>query len=216
MQDGTENSTRNLLVGIYASLIVLAILIYVISTGGKSVPNQMDSVHQQPPGTIKMSLDEAMKLAIQEHQAGRLDKAEEIYRQILTAAPNNPYVLHFLGLVAFQKGNIEPAYELIQKAISFNPGQPDFHSNLGNALIKMGRGDEAISAYKEALKLDRNHADALGNLGFALQGKKSYSHAAACYQEALKINPNHGQVKINYEVLMKEHPGTVSAKECPR
>lgn len=216
MQDGTEYSTRNLLIGIYASLIVFAILIYVISTGGKSVPNQTDGVQQQPPGTIKMSLDEAMKLAIQEHQAGHLDKAEEIYRQILTAAPNNPYVLHFLGVVALQSGKFESAYESIRKAISFNPGQSDFHSNLGNALINMGRADEAMNAYKEALKLNPNHADALGNLGFALQGKKKYSQAAACYQEALKISPNHGQVKINYEVLMKEHPGTVSAKECPR
>lgn len=215
MQDRTGNSTRNLLIGIYALLIVFAILIYIISTGGKSVVDHMDGVQQTPPGTTKMSLDDAMKIAIQEHQAGHLDKAEDLYRQILAAAPNNPYVLHFLGLVAFQKGKFESSSELIKNAISANPGEPDFHSNLGNALIKLGRVDEAISAYKAALKLKRNHADALGNLGFAMQVKKKYSLAAACYQEALKNNPNQAQVKINYDVLMKEHPRIVSAKECP-
>lgn len=213
MQDRTENSSRNLLIGIYALLSVLAISIFIVSTGGKSVPNQMDSL-QQPPGTTKMSLDDAMKLAIQEHQAGHLDKAEEIYRQILAAAPDNPFVLHLLGVVAFQSGKLQPAYDLIKKAISVNPGVADFHSNLGNTLIKMSRADEAISAYKEALKLNPNHVDAMANLGFALQAKKQYSQAAACYLQALKNNPNQGQIKDNYELLMKEHPKTVSAKSC--
>lgn len=210
----TGNSTRNLLIGIYAVLVVLAVMIFLVSTGGKSVPNQ-EIKSQQPPGTTKMSLDDAMKLAIQEHQAGHLDKAEEIYRQVLAAAPDNPFVLHLLGVVAFQSGKLDASQELIKKAIAINPGQADFYANLGNTLVRMGRVDEAIGAYKSALKLNGAHFDALANVGFAWQTKKDFPRAAACYRQAIKSNPNNQQLKTNYDLLMKEHPKTIPAKECP-
>ncbi len=207
------HSTRNLLIGIYVVLVVLAVLIFLVSIGGKSIPNQ-EIKGQQPPGLTKMSLDDAMKIAIQEHQAGHLEKAEEIYRQILAAAPDNPFVLHLLGVVAFQTGKLDASLELIKKAISINSGQADFHANLGNTLIRMGRVEEAINAYKGALKLNGTHFDALANIGFAWQAKKDYARAAACYRQAMKSKPNHEQAKVNYDLLMKDHPKTVPAKDC--
>ena len=208
-----QNKDRNLLVAIYISCLILAVLIYVLSTGGKSVPDRAD-IRPAPSDAVKMTLDDAMRLAIQHHQAGRLDKAEELYRQILAAAPNNPFVLHLLGVIAFQSGKLDASLDLIKKAISINPGQAYFHANLGNTLIRMGRTDDAMEAYKSALRLNGAHFDALANLGFAWQAKMNYSRAATCYRQAMKSNPNNEQVKANYSLLLKEHPKTVPAKEC--
>src|SRR5262245_31823061 len=55
------------------------------------------------PGTMA-TISEVFAIAVQHHQAGRLDEAERIYRQILSVAPENAGALHLLGVVASQSG----------------------------------------------------------------------------------------------------------------
>ena len=43
---------------------------------------------------------EALTIAIRHHQAGRLQAAAQIYRQILAVEPNHPEACHLLGVVA--------------------------------------------------------------------------------------------------------------------
>jgi protein O-GlcNAc transferase len=62
------------------------------------------------PITVK----EALQVAISHHQLGHLPEAEVIYRQILTAHPQHPDALHFLGLVAHPLGNHALAKKLIE------------------------------------------------------------------------------------------------------
>ncbi len=64
-----------------------------------------------------MTIPEALALAAQHHKAGRLQAAEEIYRQILSAEPDQPDALNNLGLIAHQTGNHKAAVEYISRAI---------------------------------------------------------------------------------------------------
>ncbi len=66
-----------------------------------------------PPSTQQtLTLQEAVDLALQNHTAGELSKAEEIYKQILKADPDQPQVLHLLGMITHQRGGlcIHPLY----------------------------------------------------------------------------------------------------------
>ena len=54
-----------------------------------------------------LTLQEAIDLGIQHHNAGDLPKAESIYKQILQTHPNQPGALHLLGVIAHQTGNNE-------------------------------------------------------------------------------------------------------------
>ena len=51
-----------------------------------------------------MGYDLLFQQALGFHEQGRLNEAENIYRQILETAPNNPDILNLLGLIAQQKG----------------------------------------------------------------------------------------------------------------
>ncbi len=64
---------------------------------------------------------DALKLAVSHHQAGQLQQAERIYREILSHEPHNPDALHLLGIATFETGNNEAAAELIGKAIQAQP-----------------------------------------------------------------------------------------------
>ena len=47
---------------------------------------------------------ELLATAVEHHQAGRLQVAEEIYRQILAREPQHADAIHLVGLVVLQTG----------------------------------------------------------------------------------------------------------------
>src|SRR6478672_5172524 len=96
-----------------------------------------------------VSIPQAIDLAKQHHQAGRLREAEGIYRQVLAIEPSNAEALHYLGLVA--------------------PKAARYHCNLGQVLNDMGLEEEAIHALQQALSLNPNSPEALSNLGNSLR-----------------------------------------------
>ena len=80
-----------------------------------------------------LTIQQAIDLGVQHHNAGRLPEAESICQQILQADPNQPVVLHLLGIIAHQVGKTDTAIDLITKALAIEPDYADAHNNLGNA-----------------------------------------------------------------------------------
>lgn len=213
----TDVSNKSILIGIYSFVAVVSLTTYLLASSGKGVPNSPlpPKSGQMAPGTTReLSLEDALQIAFQQHQAGQLDKAEIIYRQIIARDPNNSDAFHLLGLIAYQVGKWDSARELIAKAISINPNQADFHSNLGNAFQKLGRRDAALKEYRAALMINSGHKDALNNMGYVLQELKKHGQALACYQAVLKLNPDDTQAKNNLNNLLRERPSTVASQSC--
>jgi predicted TPR repeat methyltransferase len=159
---------------------------------------------QQRTKEKRISLDEALGIAINLHQDGHLAEADTIYRQILEVNPRQPDALHFLGVLSHQKGDSEQAVDLIQQAISINPHHPDFHNNLGNVLKEMGRKKEAASAYQACLELNPNNTDALSNLGAVLRDEKRYVEALNTLERAIELDPKHSQAYHNLGNVLKK------------
>ena len=53
-----------------------------------------------------MGYDLLFQQALGFHEQGRLNEAENIYRQILETAPNNPDILNLLGLIAQDRKSV--------------------------------------------------------------------------------------------------------------
>jgi predicted O-linked N-acetylglucosamine transferase (SPINDLY family) len=108
---------------------------------------------------------EALAIAIRHHQGGRLQAAEQIYRQILAAEPEHADALHLLGVIAHQTGRHAVAVDCIRRAIGLKGDAAVFHLNLGNALKDQGQPDEAVACCRRALELKPDYAEAHNNLG---------------------------------------------------
>jgi predicted O-linked N-acetylglucosamine transferase (SPINDLY family) len=135
------------------------------------------------------TIPEALTLALQHHQAGRLREAEAIYRQILQVAPNHPDALHLLGVTAHQEGHPDVAVCYIQQALALNPQEARYHNNLGEAYRAQGSLTAAIAHYRQALGLRPDYAEAAYNLGIAYQQQGRLAEAAAHYGQALALQP---------------------------
>ena len=116
-----------------------------------------------------LTIQQALDLAVQHHNSGRLPQAETIYNQILQKDPKQPIALQLLGVIAHQKGDNDIAVDRITKAIAIKPDYAEAHSNLGISLQHIGKPEEAVASYRKALSLKPDYADAHSNLGSALQ-----------------------------------------------
>ena len=97
-------------------------------------------------------------LAYRHHQAGNLQQAEELYRQILSADPKHVDAWHFFGLIALKAGRHDLACDFIRNALILNPNYVEAHNNLGYCLWEQGKLEEAIACYFQALRLNPNLA----------------------------------------------------------
>jgi tetratricopeptide (TPR) repeat protein len=145
----------------------------------------------------RVTVSQALQLAIQHHQAGRLQQAEAVYRQILGLEPDNADALHLLGVLAHQCGHHQTAVELIRKSLAIQPNNAPANANLGESLRVLGRLEEASAALQMAIKLNPAAPQAIGNLGIVLSDMGKTDQAVECYNRALAINPNLPQTLNN-------------------
>jgi predicted O-linked N-acetylglucosamine transferase (SPINDLY family) len=133
---------------------------------------------------ILASLEEGLR----HHQAGRLDRAEELYRRVLSAEPRQPDALHLLGMAAFVRGHSEEGRKLVCQAIAAKPHEAVFHANLGIVLEALRRWPEAEASYRRALCLNPRNAAALNSLGNLHRAAWRLDEAACCYQAAISLD----------------------------
>ena len=154
---------------------------------------------------MPLTIDQAYQLAVQNFQAGKLPRAEQLCQHILKADPDNGNANHLLGvIIAQQGGKNHIAIQLIRKAIQADPDNAAAHNNLGNILQVSGKVDEGIASYRKALSINPGYADAYNNLGLALKESGEPDEAAVCFRKALAINPNDPEVLNNLGLALQE------------
>src|SRR5439155_7019849 len=104
--------------------------------------------------TVPQALAQALALAVEHHEAGRLGQAEAIYRQVLAQNPNQPDALHLLGVIATRGHQHGMAEQLIRRAISFNPRNGAYHNSLGVVLKNRDQLEAAIAEFRDALQIN--------------------------------------------------------------
>jgi predicted TPR repeat methyltransferase len=128
--------------------------------------------------------------AIELHRSGDLTGAEEVYMQVLEAAPEHADALHLLGVLAHQLGGTELAVERVKQSLSLNPDQPIALNNLGNMLALTDRLDEAVECYQRAIELIPDYAQAHHNLGNVLADCERYQESIDSYERAIELRPD--------------------------
>jgi len=162
------------------------------------------------------TIPEALAIAVQHHQGGRLQAAEQIYRQILAVEPNQPDALHLLGVIAHQAGRNEVAVEYIGRAITLQGSVAAFHNNLAEAYRALHRISDAIACYRRAVELKPDYVDAHNNLGVALMDQGKPDEAAACYHHALALKPDYAIAHNNLGITLKDQGKLDEAVACYR
>jgi len=161
-----------------------------------------------------MSINELFRDAVAHRQAGRLQQAESVGRQILQLQPDHPAALHFLGVIALQVGRNDIAAELIARAISIKPDYTEARFNLAIAFANQGRLDDAVASYRNVVAALPDHADAHYNLGAACHRLGRLDDAVASYREALRLRPAFAQAHNNLGIALQDRGLLAEAVAC--
>ncbi len=127
--------------------------------------------------------------AVAQHQAGNLQRAERLYRQVLKHVPNHAEPLHRLALLVHQCGRTEEAIALLTRAVAAEPADAVGHNNLGNMLREQGRMAEAVMAYRAAVRCRPDYINAHFNLAGVLNDQWALEAATECYRTVLRLSP---------------------------
>lgn len=144
----------------------------------------------------QLAIQRSLDLAVQRHVAGNFSEAENGYRKILEADPDNRSARHLLAVIADQADKSASALEVVAYAEPYN--------NLGVALNELGRPEDAVASYLKALAIKPDYAEAHGNMGTALLELERLDDAVASYRKTLVIKPDYAEAHCKMgNALMK-------------
>lgn len=156
-------------------------------------------------------IDALFRQGQQFHTAGRLADAEQVYRQVLAAAPRHAEAMHALGALAIQAGRPDAAETLLSQAIALKPAAV-FQLTRAAALLALRRPDEAAQACRVVLRAQPNHPEALQVLGHALCDSGQPEAAIEAYRDALRLKPELPDIRSDLGTALR-HAGRLADAE---
>jgi len=162
------------------------------------------------------SYSSSLSDAVAAHQAGDLNRAETLYREVVDGEPPDPDALHLLGVMAHQRGDHETAVKWIEKAIEREPETAAFHGNLGAVFWALGRTDEAVAALQQAAALSPLDTDIVRNLGNVLVQSGRLEEARRCWKRLVQRAPNDADAWLNLGRVNEKTQRLDEAVRCYR
>ena len=155
-------------------------------------------------GTGGGSVTAMFQEAVANHEAGRLDEALALYRDILTINPHHADALHMQGVLALQRDEPEAGIALIRQSLHVDPKAPRVHYNLGLALQAAGDRAGALAAFQNAAQSESRFVEAHNNVGALLIDEPGkLDEAVAAFERALALNPSFAEAHNNLAVAHK-------------
>ena len=148
--------------------------------------------------------DKRLERAVAAHQAGNLQEAEKIYREVLQSNPDNSDALHLLGLIAGGAGQLEAADALIARAVRCGPSVAYYRFSHGIILQERGRTGDAMAAFDAALRLQPDFAEAHNHRGAILRDRKRPNEALVAFDEAIRLKADFAEAHNNRGGALKD------------
>ncbi len=159
---------------------------------------------------------EILAQAMQQHQAGNLAQAEQLYRSLLAVGSSDPMIWCYLGTVQLAQGQAVEAEASYREALRLRPQLAEAHADLGIALAQQGRLDSAAASFRQALTLRPDYPEAHSNLGVILNQARHPDEAIRHLQEALRIRPDYAQAFNNLGTVYQGQARLAEAIACYR
>lgn len=99
------------------------------------------------------AIEQALHVAVAQHQAGQLEGAEKLYRAILQISPNHPEANHNLGVVSVQVKQAAAGLPYFIAALDADPARGQYWLSYIDALIQADQLEDA----RQVLELARQH-----------------------------------------------------------
>uniref|UniRef100_UPI0016610275 tetratricopeptide repeat protein n=1 Tax=Azospirillum tabaci TaxID=2752310 RepID=UPI0016610275 len=136
------------------------------------------------------TIAEALAIAFDHHEAGRLAEAEILYGRILDADPHQATALHLLGVLYGQTDRPKLAAALFVGAIGLDPDNPGLRYDLARVRLILEDGEGAVAALRRTLALQPDHAAALFQFALACRSVGRHGESLLTLERLLTLQPD--------------------------
>ncbi|WP_310631512.1 tetratricopeptide repeat protein [Paraburkholderia sp.] len=144
-----------------------------------------------------MQTEELFQRAHEQHIAGQLAQARELYTQIVGIDPAHGAAQFRLAVIGIQENRFQDAIERLTKALEIEPGNRRYREALGQALAFAQRHAEAASTYRGLIDEDAADADHWFGLASALQAQGAVRDAALAWEGVAQRDPQRADALNN-------------------
>ncbi len=177
--DRIQAIARNRRTGPLALVVVLVLVIGAVllarSLGGKTETERAQDV---------------LREALQLHEQGDLQGAEDAYLRVIQLDPQNKFAYYNLGLIDQTRGDPIGAESSYRTTITIDPDFIPALFNLAILRTDAGSSEEAIDLYRHIIDVDAAYASAHLNLGFLLIDQGDEIGGQAELDEAVRLDPS--------------------------
>ena len=122
------------------------------------------------------------------HKQGKLDDAENVYKEALEADSENAEIYNLLGVLKLQQNDVISALYWAEKAVEMLDNEY-FYENLFQVYIRAKLYKQIVKRENDILEKFPNNFSLLFNLAMAYKNLKDTKKAIHYYDKALKVNP---------------------------
>jgi predicted O-linked N-acetylglucosamine transferase (SPINDLY family) len=167
---------------------------------------------------MNLNIQEIFSRAMGLMQAGRVEEAELLLKELIQIDSNHHDAYHLLGIIYAGREKFDQAQIYFKEALRICPENPVYNSNYANSLQDSWKVEESFSYYRKAIQLNPDFVDAYFNLGNAYRKTQRFNEALESYAKALQINPSYIKALINiatvYEATKKFNEAINTLKDA--
>ncbi|MCK8785109.1 tetratricopeptide repeat protein [Roseomonas sp. NAR14] len=127
-------------------------------------------------------------------RAGQWPRAEADLQRALQLAPEQPYLLNYLGYTWVEQGrNLTQARAMLQRAVELRPQDGNIADSLGWALFRLGDIPGAITWMEKAVELEPRNSTVNDHLGDVYWAAGRQREAQFQWRRALTLDPEPGE-----------------------
>jgi predicted O-linked N-acetylglucosamine transferase (SPINDLY family) len=141
--------------------------------------------------------------AIDHHEGGRIDDAEQAYLEILAVDSTQGDALHGLGILQWHLGQFHFAEQNLLNAITFHPNVWRYSCTLGRFFTSVLRFDEAVQAFEKAKNLNPGAIEALFGFANALHAGGKLNAAEIAYRQLISIQAGNYEAWNNLGIILE-------------
>ena len=143
----------------------------------------------------KLNLNKLLNEALDYHRNGSINKADQIYLQILEEIPDDFDSNHLHGVVLSQKQNYKSSIKFYKKAFLRNPKNCELLNNYAISLRHLNKYEQSEELLKKSICIDRRFVKSYLNLSNCYLAQEKYDEAL----KALKDGKKYDKDNINFD-----------------
>lgn len=146
----------------------------------------LEELVNREPANIRYCNNLALALL----QMKETDRALQVAKKAVAAAPENNEAYVLLAQIFEATGDTEKAFIELQRAAKLKSDSALPYYDMGNILLDLGKIDEALKAFQKVVEIEPHSAESYCNIGEILSKQGKTDEALKAYKKVTELNPD--------------------------